>query len=152
MPDLGPIDETFFDDAPVRYVRTWEVAKPAAEMWTDLTDNPLHWCRGVKIRWTSPQPFGVGTTRHVGVLGALQADERYFLWEEGRRQAFHGTRANLPIFKRFGEYYEVEPTGDSTCRFTWKFAVEPTALGRPGRPGTALLVKRLFGDTTRYLS
>ncbi|MBT1098045.1 SRPBCC family protein [Streptomyces sp. Tu102] len=94
------------------------------------------WCRGLTISWTSPRPFGVGTTRQVGVFGALQADERYFLWEEGRRQAFHITRANLPLFKRFGEYYDIEPRSDTTCRFTWKVAAEPTLSGGWVRPET----------------
>ena len=151
MPAPATIDEAFFDTAPVRYATTWDVAVPAAELWHDLTDRPLHWCRGVSVRWTSPRPFGVGTTRRVGVLGALRADEYYFLWEEGRRHAFHIARANLPLFKRFGEYYEVEPIGEHKCRFTWKIATELTALGRLNKPAVSLLVTSLFRDTTRYL-
>lgn len=150
MPTLEPIDEAFFETAPVRFARSWEAPMPAAELWQELTDRPLHWCRGLSIRWTSPQPFGVGTTRHVAVLGALQADEHFFLWEEGRRSAFFFTRANLPVFEQFGEYYEVEPAGETTCRFTWKLAARPTTIGRPGNLANALLVRGLFRDTTRY--
>lgn len=150
MPALAPIDENFFDTAPVRFAATWQPGRNAKEVWQDLTDGPLHWCRGLTIRWTSPEPFGVGTTRRAGILGALQADERFFLWEEGHRQAFSFTHTNLTLFRRGGEYYEVEPTGPGTCRFTWKFAVEPTPAGRLGNGGTKLLVTSLFRDTTRY--
>lgn len=149
---MSPVDETFFENAPVRFARTWEVDAPAEALWREMSDRPLHWCRALRIRWTSPRPFSVGTTRHVGVLGLLQADEHFFLWEEGRRSAFYFTRANLPAFRRFAEYYEYEATGESTCRFTWKLAAEPTILGRLGGPGNALLVKSLFRDTDRFLA
>lgn len=149
---LRPIDEAFFDAAPMRFARTWDVAVPAADLWRELTDRPLHWCRGLSIHWTSPRPFGVGTTRHVGVLGILQADERFFLWEEGRRSAFHFTRTNLPLFEQFGEYYEVEPAGAQACRFTWRLAARPSSIGRPGAPLMSALVASLFRDTARYLA
>ena len=151
MPQTQPIDLTFFDTAPNVYEQQWDIGVPAAQFWPDLVDNPLHWCRGLKIGWTSPRPFGVGTTRHVGVLGLIQADEHFFLWEEGRRFAFHFTRSNLPLFRRFGEYYEVEPTGPESCRFTWKLAAEPTLVGKLGSPMNTMIFRSLFRDTTRYV-
>ena len=151
MPRTQPIDLSFFDTAPNVYEDQWDIDVPAARFWPDLVDNPLHWCRGLKIRWTSPRPFGVGTTRHVGVLGTIQADEHFFLWEEGVRFAFHFTRSNLPLFRRFGEYYEVLPTGPDSCRFIWKLAAEPTLIGRVGSPLTSVIFSSLFRDTTRYV-
>jgi hypothetical protein len=93
----------------------------------------------------------VGTTRHVGVLGMIQADEHFFLWEEGVRFAFHFTRSNLPLFRRFGEYYELQPTGPSSCRFVWKLAGEYTHFGRTGALLTSAIFRSLFRDTTRYV-
>lgn len=151
MPRTQPIDLSFFDSAPQVYAEEWEVGVSAAQFWPDLVDNPLHWCRGLKIRWTSPRPFGVGTTRHVGVLGVIQADENFFLWDEGERFAFHFTRTNLPLFRRFGEYYEVQPTGPDSCRFIWKLAGEPTLIGRTGGLLTTAIFTSLFRDTTRYV-
>ena len=107
MPRTQPIDVSFFDTAPNVYEDAWDINVSAEQFWPDLVDNPLHWCRGLKIRWTSSRPYGKGTTRHVSVLGVIQADEYFFLWEEGARFAFHFTGANLPLFRRFGEYYEV---------------------------------------------
>ena len=151
MATCVPIDETFFADAPLRFEQSWTVPVSAEEFWPDFVERPLHWCRGLKLRWTSAKPFGVGTTRHVGVLGLIQADEHFFLWEEGKRFAFHFTHVNLPVFKRFGEYYEIDPIDDRSCRLTWKLAVEPTPIGNAMTPGNKLLIASLFRDTTRYL-
>jgi hypothetical protein len=151
MPRTEPIDLSFFDSAPALFVDEWDIDVPADQFWPDLVDNPLHWCRGLKIRWTSPRPFGVGTTRHVAVFGALQADEHFFLWEEGVRFAFHFTHANLPIYRSLGEYYEVKPTGPGSCRFTWKIAAQPTLFGRAGSPITSALCSSFFRDTTKYV-
>ena len=151
MPQTLPIDLAFFDSAPVLYEDRWDINVPADQFWPDLVDNPLHWCRGLKIRWTSPRPFSVGTTRHVSVLGTIHADEHFFLWEEGVRFAFHFTRSNLPLFRRFGEYYELEPTGPNSCRFTWKLAGEYTLAGKAGALMTSAIFHSLFRDTTRYV-
>ena len=70
----------------------FEIPRPAAEVWDELTaDAALHWCRILQeVRWTSPRPFGVGTTREVKALwGANKLREHYFLWEEGRRHSFY---------------------------------------------------------------
>jgi len=152
MPKLGPIDDSFFDTAKLRYAQSWDINLPAADVWRDLTDDPLRWCRTLNIRWTSTAPFGVGTTRRVKVLGLLVADEYYFNWDEGRRNSFYFTGANLPLFKRFGEDYVVEPTGENSCRFTWKLAGEPTAIGAGGKPLLDWLVSGFFRDTTRHFA
>jgi hypothetical protein len=150
VPKLEPIDETFFESARLRYVQSWDIDRPAADVWRDLVENPLHWCKTLSIGWTSAPPFGVGTTRRVKVLGLLVSNEYYFVWDEGRRNAFYFTDANLPLFKRFGEDYVVEPTGEGTCRFTWTLAGDPTVIGVPGKPLLNWLVAGFFRDTSRY--
>jgi len=150
VPKLAPIDDSFFDTAKLRYAQSWDINEPAAEVWRQLVENPLHWCKTLKINWTSAPPFGVGTTRQVKVLGLLVSNEYYFVWDEGRRNAFYFTDANLPLFKRFGEDYLVEPTGENSCRFTWKLAGEPTAIGAGGKPLLDWLVAGFFKDTTKH--
>jgi len=103
------------------------------------------------VRWTSPRPFGVGTTREVKALaGTTTLREHYFLWEEGRRHSFHVTETTSPLFKALAEDYLVEPRGADACRFTWTVAVELSALGRPGAPVNRALLKTLFTDTARH--
>jgi hypothetical protein len=119
---LQPVDETFFADAPKRFVGTFEIGRPASEVWAELVvDGALSFCRSLRgAKWTSPRPFGVGTTRTMPALfGALVVDERYFVWEEGRRQAFCVERASLPLFRRFAEDYLVEGTAPTTSRCAW---------------------------------
>jgi hypothetical protein len=154
MPSLEPVDETYFDRAPQRFVETWAIAQPAEKVWAELTgDKPLHWERGLRLQWTSPRPFGVGTTRQGKMMGGMTTlDEYFFIWEEGRRCAFYGTHMNVPTFKSFAEDYVVEPDGVDRCRFTWQIAMTPSALGRLSAPMNKMLANRTFHDTSRYFN
>ncbi len=151
---LEPVDESFFASAPERYSDTFAIARPAEAVWADLvSDTPLAWVRGLSLSWTSTRPFAVGTTRRAASLGgAIKLKERYFIWEDAHRQAFYVTEANLPLFKHFAEDYVVEPDGADRCRFTWTFAIEPTALGRPGAPLNGFIFRRMFAETRKHYS
>ena len=154
MPSLEPVDDSYFERAPQRFSHTWSIAQPAEMVWGELVGNqPLHWCRGLSVRWTSPRPFGVGTTRAVKVLGGLSAgEEHFFIWEEGRRCAFYFRYANLPVFKSLAEDYLVEPDDTGRCRLTWRIGVTPSLLGKPGTPLNKLLFASFFHDTGRYFN
>jgi hypothetical protein len=146
-------DEAFFESAPMRLRGVFNVARPAAEVWGELTsERPLHWCRILdEVRWTSERPFGVGTTRAVKALkGASLLEERYFRWEEGRRHSFAVVRTTNPMVRRLAEDYLVEPTGEGSCRFTWLIAVEPRTLARPANPVNRRLLTTLFTDTAKH--
>lgn len=148
-----PVDATFFDSAPVRLSDTFAVSRPAADVWADLTaDGTLSWCRILDdITWTSPRPFGVGTTRTAKSLkGANVIHEHYFRWEEGRRKSFYVIDASAPLFKRFAEDYLVEPASDNSCSFTWTIAYESRPSMRPGRPVNDRLLRTLFTDTRKH--
>jgi hypothetical protein len=147
----GPVDETFFDTAPVRLSETFDVPRPAAQVWADLTaDNPLAWCRIIRsITWTSPRPFGVDTTRTARSVGGV-INERYFLWEEGRRKSFYVVDASVPLFRRFAEDYLVEPTSETSCRFTWTIAFEAQPAARIANPGNRRLLGTLLRDTRKH--
>jgi hypothetical protein len=151
---LEPADESFFGSAPVTYSATFSIARPAEQVWGELVcDQPLDWCRALSVRWTSPRPFAVGSTRQAKVLGgAMKVQEHFFIWEEGHRFAFHVTEANAPAFRRVAEDYVVEPDGTDRCRFTWTIAVEPTTLGKLGGVINGLIFKSLFADTRRHFS
>lgn len=154
MPRLEPVDETYFERAPQRFVHTWSIARPAESVWAELVgEHPLHWLRGLRLRWTSPRPFGVGTTRQGKMMGGtMTVDERFFIWEEGHRHAFYVTQMNIPMLKSFAEDYVVEPEGADRCRFAWRIAATPSRLGRASAPVNKLLAKRTFRDTSRYFN
>jgi hypothetical protein len=148
-----PVDEAFFQDAPFRLAETFDIPRTAAQVWDDLTaERPLPWCKMLReISWTSPRPFGVGTTRQARTLGdATVLNERYFCWEEGRRQSFYVVEASLPLFRRLAEDYLVEPVSDAACRFTWTIAIEPFPLMRLADPANRMLLSTLFSDTRKH--
>jgi hypothetical protein len=148
-----PADEAFFDSAPLQLRQTFAIPFAAEKVWGDLTsENPLWWCRVIqRISWTSPPPFGVGTTRTARALGGLNViNERFFRWEEGRRQSFYAVEVSVPGFHRFAEDYLLEPAGEASCRFTWTIAVEPKPAARFTAPANRMLLSSLFTDTRRH--
>jgi hypothetical protein len=153
MPTLQLTDETFLTTAPTRFSETFDIAKPAEAVWAELTgDKPLDWCRALSITWTSPRPLGLGATRTAKILGALTANERFFIWEEGRRKSFCITDTNLPVFNRLAEDFLVEPLSTDRSRFTWTIAMEPKGLAKAGGPINKLLVDSLYKDTRRHFA
>ncbi|MBY8847747.1 hypothetical protein K7G98_03125 [Saccharothrix sp. MB29] len=89
MPLMEPVDAEFFETAPERRTFVLDLPVSPERVWRGLTaTNPLWWCRLMSsVEYTSPRPFGVGTTRQASVLGLLRLRERFFRWE-GRRQTF----------------------------------------------------------------
>lgn len=148
-----PVEEWFFETAPMRLAEVFEISRPAAQVWDELTaENTLSWCKLLRsVTWTSPRPFGVGTTRTARTIAnATVLNEHYFRWEEGRRQSFYVLESNLPLFRRLAEDYLVEPTSETACRFTWTIAIEPYAVTRPANPVNRLVLSTLFRDTRRH--
>lgn len=147
------MDAAFFEDAPFLLRDAMVVPSSAERVWAELTaDDPLSWCRILqRVTWTSPRPFGVGTTREVRALWGLNVfHERYFRWEEGRRHSFYVERASGPLFRRFAEDYLVEPLTDDTCRFTWTIAAQPRGIARFADRLNSMMLKTLFIDTRRH--
>jgi hypothetical protein len=149
---VQPADEAFLGGAPFRMSEAFEIAQPAANVWAELTaERPLAWCRILRdVRWTSPRPFGVGTTRTVRSLAGVLLRERYFRWEEGSRHSFEVTQTTAPLFRRLAEDYFVEPLSDTSCRFTWTIAIEPRAGAQMLDSVNRLLLGTLFSDTRRH--
>jgi carbon monoxide dehydrogenase subunit G len=124
---LESIDETFFDTAPMPFVYRLDVAVPVETVWDSLqSDESISaWGPGVrKVRWLSPRPFGVGTTREVAIaMGIATVHERFLVWDEGKRYAFEVYESNRSGFRRFGENYVLEERNGGS-RLTWTVAIE----------------------------
>jgi hypothetical protein len=149
----APVDGSFFEVAPVRLADTFEVPRSASDVWGELTgERPLSWCRALRsVAWTSPRPFGVGTTRTVRTIAnASVLNELFFRWEDGRRKSFYALASNVPAFRRLAEDYLVEPAGTDSCRFTWTIAFEPHPLARVANPLNRLMLSTLFRDTRMH--
>ena len=131
---LEPVDATFFDDALFAYRYPVELAVPPERVWESLTSDRALADWGLPLRrleWTSPRPFGVGTSREVDLAaGLVTIKERFFRWEEGERYSFYAESVNRNVLHAFAEDYVVERTSGGS-RFTWTIAMTPTARARP---------------------
>jgi len=123
---LEPADDDFLASGPhvFRYQRQFAAAPQ--QVWEQLTSDVslAAWGPSIKkVTWTSPRPYGVGTTRDVVAPGGSTMRERYFRWDEGKSHAFYVYESTIPILRRFAEDYIVEPAGDQTL-FTWVVVIE----------------------------
>jgi hypothetical protein len=145
---LDDADADFLTSAPEvhRYVLKLPVAPDV--VWESLqSDASLSaWGPGVdRVTWTSPRPFGIGTTRDIVLpLRSITVRERFFRWDEGRGYSFAAYAANRPLLRRLAEDYVLEPDGDGTL-FTWTVAIELTRRLAPVERFAAPLNKRAFG-------
>ena len=152
---LKPCGADFLSSAPQRQVGVFEISQPVARVWDALTaDDTLSWCRALsEVSWTSPRPFGEGTTRTVRTpLGLLLLNEAYFRWEEGRRKSFYVTQASSPCSGDSPRTTCSRRHHASSCRFTWTVASEAPPAARPGAPLNAVITRSLFADTRRHFN
>jgi hypothetical protein len=149
---LEPADASIFDTAPQLYRYPVKLAVPPERVWESIaSDRSLaDWGMGVKsLKWTTPRPFGVGTTREVVLpLSAMTVREQFFRWDEGKGYSFYVYEANRPGIKRFAEDYVIEPDGSGSL-FTWTIAIEPHS--RMALPMKLLgpVNKQAFGQVAR---
>ncbi len=151
--ELRPVEAGFLDTAPWRWVNTAEIAVPAAKVFAAFEDGeswPV-WFKGIKkVTWTSPKPFGVGTTRTV-VLDTLTVQEHFFRWEPGRRVSFYMTTITLPLVQALAEDYLLEDNSSGGCRFTYTVAAQPTLGARVLGPALRWNFGRMFAGAAKAL-
>jgi carbon monoxide dehydrogenase subunit G len=130
----------FFEQAPNRSVAEVTI-RATPEQLFDVFEDAEAWTAWVpviqKVEWTSPRPFGPGTTRTVTMKGGAYGKERFFLWERGKRMAFHFTEGSSSGVAAFAEDYQVTDLGDGRTHLRWVMALEPK--------GVSTLVFALFG-------
>ncbi|MFD4430633.1 SRPBCC family protein [Nocardia sp. NPDC058497] len=130
---LTECDDAFLANASRRYVHIVSIPAAPEQVWAALSadDALVSWSRVVTgMRWCSPRPHGVGSTRIVTLAGAVALTERFYRWDEGKRMTFTVDAASIPGLRRFAEDIALEPTGAGT-RLTWTFALEGDAALRP---------------------
>jgi hypothetical protein len=155
---LEPADAEFLASAPHAFRYQKRFAAPPERVWESLTSDASIAAWGSpavkEVTWTSPRPFGVGTTREVTGLG-VRSRERYFRWDEGHGYSFVLYESNVPLFKRFAEDYVVEPDDGGTL-FNWTLAIEPKAVLAIPFKALAPALKAGFGripsDGQRYFA
>jgi uncharacterized protein YndB with AHSA1/START domain len=124
--ELTRVGGDYLTSAPVTAKLQQSIPASADETFRCLEDPDAwpQWISGLEsVRWTSPKPFGVGTTRTVE-NGRVVIEEEFFAWEDRRRMSFCFTATTDPVFGAFAEDYLVEPRSDDRCELTWRYAFE----------------------------
>ncbi|RMF15877.1 MAG: SRPBCC family protein [Candidatus Dadabacteria bacterium] len=138
----------YFDIAPVRFVYDREIPVSAETLFAIFRDADAwpKWAGGIRrVEWTSAEPFGVGTTRIVDLSGGLSVDELFIAWEEGRRMAFCLRGSTRPVWRAFGEDYQLTPLDDDRCRLRWIVAYEPRGWFATIHPLMGPVMKKSLG-------
>lgn len=134
MQDHRAVEAEFATTGPNTTTHLQRVQAPAAAAFAVLADGPAwkEWL-GLDVDWTSPEPHGVGTTRTVTNRVAT-IDEKFLVWEEGRRMAFHFERSTMPV-SAFAEDYLLIDHPDGGCTLEWSYAYDWAApLGAITQP------------------
>lgn len=134
--------------AATRHVHVVDLAAPPAAVWSALTahDALVSWSPLITgVEWSTPRPFGVGTTRVVTLgPGLVSLRERFYRWEEGKRMTFSVDAVTRPMFTTFGEDLRLDETLDGT-RLTWTFAYTGVPALRQAMKLGGPLTGRLMG-------
>ena len=129
---VRPVDDSFFDQAPIVVRSTVELDASPTEVWEALgSDRMWSWLPAVvdQLRWLSPRPLTQGAVRTLRVAHAFTIEEHFYRWDEPRRASFHVTSSTRPTLNALAEDFLLEPTPTGT-RLTWTMALDP----RPSIP------------------
>lgn len=111
-----------------------EIVRATPEQIFDVFEDEHSWTVWAlpiqKVEWTSPKPFGIGTTRTVSMMGDMDGYEEFIVWERGKRMAFTFLGCSKDVTEKFLEDYRVTDLGDGTCRVEWYMAMEPKGFSR----------------------
>ncbi len=99
-------------------------------VWNALTDGETwtKWLPITEVIWTSPKPFGEGTTRTVKIENDT-LEEIFIGWEKNKELTFFFNRSSLPI-RGFIESYTLTPTQNG-CELTWSVYIEANPIILP---------------------
>lgn len=128
------VDESFIQSAPFRFSNSVDLAITPKQLFEVLADADSwpRWAKVItKVTWTSPEPYGVGTTRVVDMRGGLTGDEEFLAWEPYTYLAFRFNSCSNQAVAAFAEEYRVVETPGG-CRLTWTLAQKPNGPARFG--------------------
>lgn len=151
--ECRPVDASFLDTAPWRFDNAIEIDAAPARIFAALEDGPSwpRWFHAMhKVVMTSPEPYGVGTTRTVS-LAAATVDEQFFAWEQDRRFSFCATRTTAPLAHAMAEDYLLEDLGEGRTRFTYRVALEPHLAVAVGGPFSRMYFDGMFRSACQNL-
>jgi len=127
MHPLEPAGEDLLQRTPAHSVAEREYPIAADRLFA-LFEAAETWCEFFpvirKAEWTSPRPFGVGTTRRVTVIGGVVLDEVFWAWKPGSRMGFAITAASNRSLEGLVELYDILPLDGERCKLRWEMGIE----------------------------
>ena len=136
-----------------------ETIKATPEQIFDVFEDAHAWTVWAmpiqKVEWTSPKPYGVGTTRSVHMIGNMIGHEEFVEWERGKRMAFSFVGCSKNATEKFIEDYRVTDLGDGSCKVEWHMAMETRGFSRHmmflTRPLMRMANRRMFKKFKQYV-
>lgn len=139
--ELDKVDAEWAATAPVRFESSVDIEASPEVVFDVLVDAEAlpQWAKVVRhARWTSGEPYGVGSERTVKMVAGLTGYEKFLVWERGERLVFRFDASSSTALSAFLEDYRIEPTPGG-CRLTWITAMSPknpvakvgVTVGRP---------------------
>lgn len=125
--ELEKVDPDWAATAPVGFESSVDIEASPEVVFDVLVDAAAlpRWAKVVRhARWTSGEPYGVGSERTVKMVAGLVGYEKFLVWERGERLVFRFDGSSSTALSAFLEDYRIErtPTG---CRLTWITAMAP---------------------------
>jgi len=148
------VELEFLDSAPVKLVNEVEI-NASPERVFEVLEAGESWPKWFKdivsVEWTSPEPFGVGSTRTV-TLKTMTACEKFIAWDIGKRFTFYFTATSQPIAHAFCEDYRLEASGKGKTKFIHTVAYEPRLLLKMAGPIGKRNLKNMFQNGAQSLA
>jgi hypothetical protein len=151
--DVEPSDLGFCESSPHRIQKVATLpcdAQSAFRVISSGADLPKWLEDCVGCRWTSAEPYGVGSTRDVE-LKMLTVRERFLAWEPGVRLAFTVEATTVPLVKRLLEDLQLVEVRPRETRLTWTLHYEPRWFARPIHPVARRVFDGLIGRSAERL-
>lgn len=127
------VDNSYLDKAPHCYVAVVEVDATPEQVFACFEDEhswPVWALPITQVEWTSPKPYGLGTTRRVSMMGGLVADEVFIGWDYPKHMAFCFTESSQGLIESFAEDYQVSVLDNGKTRVQWTMAMTPKGFGK----------------------
>ncbi len=151
-------DMSFYETSPLRFENSITMPVSARILWKILEDDQSWtiWAGVIdKVEWTSPKPFGLGTTRTVTMAkGLMTGWEKFIAWEAGKRMGFCFTEVTMDGVDRFAEDWQVTPLSENSCKVSWVMCMEPRGISKHLMPLSKPLMnwnfRRYLKNLSRY--
>ncbi len=138
----------FFEKATTRFSYDVEVpCSPEAlfKSFEDAGSWPI-WVGPIShVKWTSPEPFGVGSTRSVSLPGGMIGYEEFIAWEPCKHMAFRFNQFTNDSISAFGENYLVTDLGNGRCNLNWTIAMKQKGIAKMFAPLMRPVMRWYFG-------